>query len=196
MKTALTFIPMSLPFELEGKLYSYIAQRSAKRKVHINDIICFMTSPIRNKLVYIPFLSGLVLGVLVIVVANTLRFLDNSSVVVATQAATILALGSVSGFLLRNVLKHQYIIAIFALFYTYALSVPIKAITDMIHYGLSALVTALIAIAAFSLSNVFFNRLKLHMAVKLPIAIVLFGALFIFCSLFALYVLRLTYTLW
>jgi len=151
-----------------------------------------MTSFIRKRLTYIPFLSGLIFGVLVIAIANSLRSFDNSYLVVLIQVIMALALGFVTGFLLKNSLKHSYLVSISALFYAYALS-NLSLLAANIHYGLYAFITGLLAVGLLYLGDVFFNRLKLHLAIKLSVAIVGFIVIFVICSSLAMYILRLMY---
>jgi len=149
-----------------------------------------MTSLIHKKLTYTSFLSGLVLGVLVIAIAHYLRPLDSLSVVVLTQLMMIIALGLITGRIVKNQLQRPYLVPTTALLYAYAISITATVATNTIHYGLSVLVTGLVAIGFFYLSDKFFNRIKLHMAIKLLVAVVGFIGLFVVCSGLGLYILR------
>lgn len=153
-----------------------------------------MASFIHKKLTYISFLSGLVLGVCVIAITNYLRPLDNPGMVVLTQLVMIIALGLITGRIVKDQLRRSYLVSTTALLYAYAISITATVVTNTIHYGLSVLVTGLVAIGFFYLGDKFFNRIKLHMAIKLLIAVVGFIGLFVVCSSLGLYILRTVVT--
>jgi len=136
----------------------------------------------------ISFLFGMIFYVLVMAVENYLRPVGGAEI---AQAIVALVLSIVAGSILKNKVSHSYLVAVSALFYTYALSMPVKAVADIVHYGLLALATALTTVMLFYLSNKFF-KLKLNTAIKLAVAILGFIVVFISCANLATYILRLS----
>lgn len=152
-----------------------------------------MISFISKKLTYVAFLSGLVLGVLIIILNSYLRQSNSPEVTLLAHLLVIVGLGIITGFALKNELKKSYLVALSALLYTYAISIAVTVFTNSLHYGLSLFVTGLLAIGLFYAGNMFFNRLKFSTSIQLIVVTIGYILSFIFCSLLATYILRVIF---
>lgn len=149
-----------------------------------------MISPAQQKIIYTAFLSGFCLSILIIAIHIYLRPLDSTTVTESVQFLATIVVALVCGVILKNELKRSLLVSVIALSYTYALSLLI-VLTQYAHYGLYVLLVALICVALFYVSNLFFNRLKLGEFTKMLIATITFILLFVTCSNLGVYIVRL-----
>lgn len=145
-----------------------------------------MMSFIQKRITYVSFASGVALGLLL---GGVLHVTDNPVVIVLYRLLVVTLIGIIAGILLKDKIKHAYVVTFFGLLYTYAIS---TIITPVINTALSIVVIAFLAVGALYFANYFINHTKIRMALKVAIAIIVFIVLFSACSLLGLYLARLT----
>lgn len=148
-----------------------------------------MTLSNNHKISFAASLSGILLGVLLLVPNY---FTHNGAAILLLQLLVVIVLGFASGFVLKGVMTQSYLVAIVALSYTYALS-SLVAVTKSIHYVIFVVLVALASLGMFHLSNKFFKSSKLSSNLKLLTAGVGFVVVIVICSLLGLYILRNSY---
>jgi hypothetical protein len=149
-----------------------------------------MISMMHQRFHYIVVLCGLALGMLLIIITNSLRHLDNHFLVIGSQFLVIVALTLAVGTLLKISTAHSYIVSFVALLYAYALS-GLFMFTQTIHYGLYVFLMGVITGVIFYVSDYFFNRTRIHIAAKLTMTAAGFIVVFFASSLLGLQILRL-----